>query len=424
MIDHSSEGLKATESSARPIRFFLKAALLNLFLVSAAGVVMRYKIEFPLPGVNMKYLLHGHSHFAFAGWVSLALMAAIFEKMAASGSVRIRWGIKPVLWAQLITAFGMFISFPLQGYGAVSITFSTLSILNSWLFVYMVWPAGARVDSSKSAVMALKTALLLNVLSAAGTFYLVSLMISGAHNQTLYFGAVYTFLHFQYNGWFLFGVMSLFLLHAPSVTGKNIQTGVFLQAAAAVPAVFLSMLWMKLSWPLYAAAVLSALIQLAGLFYFGAGLRNWKTGASSLRRSKTALLLWVLSFCALAIRTLLQFLSVFPALGKFAFAYRPVVIGFLHLMLLGCITLFLLGFLAQRGLLNFENRVHKTGIYLFLTGFLFTETVLMGQGLLYMGWATLPHSNLLLFIFAVVMSTGLLLLQWPARDKMAQTILA
>ena len=41
------------------------------------GVVLRYKIAWSLPIVDQKYFLHAHSHFAFAGWVSQALMALL-----------------------------------------------------------------------------------------------------------------------------------------------------------------------------------------------------------------------------------------------------------------------------------------------------------------------------------------------------------
>ncbi|HRN44574.1 MAG TPA: hypothetical protein PLH20_07300, partial [Flavobacterium sp.] len=50
------------------IQFWLKFSLLNLCLVAALGVLMRYKIGFEFPFFNQKNILHSHSHFAFSGW--------------------------------------------------------------------------------------------------------------------------------------------------------------------------------------------------------------------------------------------------------------------------------------------------------------------------------------------------------------------
>ena len=51
-------------------------SLLNFVLVSLVGILLRYKIAFSLPLINYKYLLNAHSHFAFAGWVSMAIFTA------------------------------------------------------------------------------------------------------------------------------------------------------------------------------------------------------------------------------------------------------------------------------------------------------------------------------------------------------------
>jgi hypothetical protein len=56
-------------------RLWIRIALINFCIVALAGVTLRYKINFPLPFINQKYLLRAHSHFAFDGWVAVALMA-------------------------------------------------------------------------------------------------------------------------------------------------------------------------------------------------------------------------------------------------------------------------------------------------------------------------------------------------------------
>ena len=56
---------------------WLQFSLFNLMLVALLGVTLRYKIAFSLPFIDQQNLLHGHSHFAFAGWVTQALMTLL-----------------------------------------------------------------------------------------------------------------------------------------------------------------------------------------------------------------------------------------------------------------------------------------------------------------------------------------------------------
>jgi hypothetical protein len=389
---------------------YFRIALLNLLIVALLGVVMRYKILAALPWVNQKYLLHGHSHFAFAGWVSLMLMTAFAWALERR---EVTFNTKPILWMlrlQLLASYGMLFSFPIQGYGPVSITFSTLAIAVSWWHAIYFWTLFSVKTVNKTIFFAARSSLAFNVLSSFGTFFLVYLMVSKTGGRDAYVGAVFTYLHFQYNGWFLFGVITLFLLLQPSISNIWIHRSVTLQAFAAIPGVLLSLLWMPLPSWIYVCAVAAALLQLVALLWLIPGLNAIKPELGGLHKP-----LWLMAFTALILRSLLQALSVIPALGKYAFAYRPVVIGFLHLMLLGCISLFLLGLLEHTGLLRVTVKRQQTGLLLFVTGFFVTELVLMAQGLLYMGWTVLPHTNELLFGSAVLMAGGIGLLQ-PGRD--------
>src|SRR5690349_17095422 len=116
-----------------------KISLFNLFLVSLLGVTLRYKIVFSLPFIDQKFLLHAHSHFAFAGWISQVLMAFI-AKYLYEKDVNIRMQkYQRLLLVNVITAYGMLLSFPFEGYGLFSIIFSTLNIVVSYAFAFFVW---------------------------------------------------------------------------------------------------------------------------------------------------------------------------------------------------------------------------------------------------------------------------------------------
>src|SRR5690349_15694061 len=99
----------------------LRLSLVNLFIVSLLGVLLRsfpFLNRFPL---DYKNLLHGHSHFAFGGWVMPAMLCLIlrcFPDLAKAINYK-HW--KNIALLFLFSAYGMLVAFPLQGYKAVSI---------------------------------------------------------------------------------------------------------------------------------------------------------------------------------------------------------------------------------------------------------------------------------------------------------------
>ena len=50
--------------------YWLKFSVFNFCIVALIGVLMRYKIAYSLPFLDQKFLQHGHSHFAFYGWIT------------------------------------------------------------------------------------------------------------------------------------------------------------------------------------------------------------------------------------------------------------------------------------------------------------------------------------------------------------------
>ncbi|QGW28742.1 hypothetical protein [Phnomibacter ginsenosidimutans] len=114
-----------------------------------------------------------------------------------------------ILLYNWICAIGMLISFAMQGYGAVSISFSTLSIVVfAWAAVYLFqW---MRQSTPHPAFAWLRAALWYGLLSTLGTAALSYMMASHQITQHGYLAAVYWYLHFQYNGWFFLGGMALF----------------------------------------------------------------------------------------------------------------------------------------------------------------------------------------------------------------------
>ncbi|MBK7764045.1 MAG: hypothetical protein IPI46_11985 [Bacteroidetes bacterium] len=388
---------------------WLTLSLFNLSIVALAGFVLRYKIVYSLPFIDQKHLLHGHSHFAFAGWISLALMTFMIGYLAKHGLVNSFASYRSLLVTQVIASYGMLISFPIQGYGLFSISFSTLSILVSYIFMFRFWRDVNKLNYVSVAHAWFKAALLFNSLSSLGAFSLAFMMANQINHQNWYLSAVYFFLHFQYNGWFFFACMGLFISTCENLGIPTKPTKIIYQifVLACIPTYYLSALWMPMYTAVYMMVVISASAQFIGLYLFAKFLFNHRAIFST-HLSKPALVILFMSFIAFSIKISLQLGSTYPPLSELAFGFRPIVIAYLHLVLLGMISTFLLGNMLVVEHLQFTN-VSKWGIGIFISGIIVNECILMAQGIAGISYESLPYTNESLLIAAGSMYTGILL---------------
>lgn len=400
-------------------------ALINFCIVALAGIILRYKINFPLPLLNQKNLLHGHSHFAFTGWVTLALMALMINYLRKQNVDTDYKKYNRILFANCITAYGMLISFIIQGYAAFSITFSTLSIFVSYFFIFHYWRDLNKVNDGSYAVSWFKASLIILGISSLGAFTLAFLMARHIMVQDFYFGSIYFFLHFQYNGWFLFACFGLLFsyLHTNAfLSSQSINKKLFLMMAVTVgPSYFLSILWLKLPRILHLIADISGVLQVLILIYFIRLFLNIiKT--KPVKINSTTRYLWILASVAFTLKIILQMLSIIPFLTNYAFGFRPIVIGYLHLSFLGIISFFILGYLnqviSQKG-----RRISRGGVILFVAGVLAQEIVLMVQGLEALEFEPFPYANIILFGTALTIGAGLIWIAWSYHTKNAGKVL-
>ena len=109
---------------------------------------------------------------------------------------------------------------------------------------------------------------------------------------------------------------------------------------------------------------------------------------------------------ALSVKFLLQLGSTIPALSKLAFGFRPIVIAYLHLVLLAIITLFLLFYIYANNLIH-SNKSIKNGVILFSIGVFLNEIILAIQGIASFSYTMIPWINELLLLAAIVLVTGI-----------------
>jgi len=391
-------------------RNWLQISLINFCIVALAGITMRYKINFRLPAVNQKHLLYAHSNFAFMGWVTVVLMVLMVNYLLRQNVIANYKKYNWVLGVACFTAYGMFAAFIVQGYGYFSIAFSIASILISYFFIIFYWQDLNKVKDPSYATKWFKAALVLMAIASFGEITLAYLMVNFSTVQDYYFAALYFFLHFQYNGWFLFvsfGLVFSYLFEKKFLHSPDINRHLFvIMAMTVAPTYLLSILWLKLPRSLHLLANISGILQLLVLFYFVKIFPVVKKNAPR-KVTKTTRYLWIMSAIAFVLKIILQTLSIVPFFSNYAFGFRPIVIGYLHLSFLVIISFFILGYINEI-LVEEKRSISKTGVLIFAAGVLAQELILMLQGFEVLNFQALPYASILLFYAAIVIGVGLI----------------
>lgn len=382
-------------------------SLMFLFLIALIGVFMRAVPFFQLP-LDYSHLLHSHSHTAFQGWVYTAMFLLICTMYFSAEQVK-RRRFELQFKITIPVVLGIMISFSLQGYGLYSILFSSLfQLLNYW-FIFSLFKEFDSFYGEKEkpvSVKFIKTGQWLGLLSTLAPWFIGLLSAKGMQQSEPYNSAIFFFLHFQYNGWFLFTAIGLFYrwLETDGENYSHLMAKRFynLFTFAVIPAYTLSLLGMSYGSYVYIPAVIAAVVQLYSQLVFFQSIKGvygrWKTGKSIWLRM--FILTALVSFC---IKIDLQFLSILPLFKSLAFFSRGVIISYVHLSLIGVISCFLLGLMFHKGWLG-VGRYTKNGSALFITGFVITEIFIGSSGAGF-GFYPLP-----LLLFSALMAAGVLLI--------------
>lgn len=386
-------------------KFWLKFSLINLLIVALVGLLMRYKIGFEFPYLNQKNLQHGHSHFAFSGWVSHTLMVVMVYFFKANPLIGLK-KYHTILFANLAASYGMLIFFIIQGYAFISIAFSTFAMVVSFVFAYHFMKDIRVAGIDKLIKNWFKWGIIFSVLSSVGTLALVYLMATKTVSESAYLASIYYYLHFQYNGWFFFACMGLFYVFFNLTKQQHFYLTTFrIFAASCIPAYFLSILWLDLPLWIYLLCLIAAIAQVYAWFrflYIFVKLNNPRV------KTISPLLQNLLIFISIAvsIKLLLQLGSTIPQLSQMAFGFRPIVIAYLHLVLLAIISLFLLVYCYASGMLTMTQPV-KTGLGIFSLGVVFNEVILALQGAASLDYIPIPFVNEMLFGAAIILVSGI-----------------
>ncbi len=205
----------------RQVRRFLLLATAALVLAVWTGVLMRFGMiyGFPAWAQNFGAIRHAHSHLMYFGWVTLALMALIWDALP-----RLTGRTLPrAVGVQMALTAGMaFLSFPAfwaNGYGLTTIgtarlplgsMMATFNGLTWFLFLALYIRATRGLAVRPLAVQLWDWALALLMLASLGAAGLVTLVMARIDQPFLQQLFLHQFLDLFAVGWFalaLLGVM-------------------------------------------------------------------------------------------------------------------------------------------------------------------------------------------------------------------------
>ncbi len=392
----------------------IKIAFGYFFIVALLGVFMRM---FHVADINFNYknILHTHSHIALLGWVYTALTTLIYRMfLSKKGKDKT---FNKLFWSTQISIIGMMISFPITGYAFFSIVFSTLFLLNSYVFIWLFLKHTSSEQKQLYSYKLIRAALWLMVFSSLGPWALGIIMNTLGSTSPWYRNAIYFFLHFQYNGWFIMALLGLFFV----VLEKNKNSLVLLEIEVFenegvfilekkfklfynlfLVGVFLtffhSVLWMKPSILFNALALLGSIFQFAAYIVLLASIQHFSNRLKGILSKienqllRTVKLLFIL-------KLIFQILGSFPVIANLITIHKDLIIAYIHWVFLGIVSISIFFFLS---VFKFFS-ISKTNYKLYLLAFLITEILLFGKGFLNgLGFPAFQGYYLFLFIASAV----------------------
>ncbi len=365
-------------------------ALINFLVLALWGLVMRYMQVYALPGVNYQFIMHAHSHFAFAGWMFFSIALLIIHTVDGG---KYSTAYKQVLIGALLSAYGMLICFSFQGYKALSIGMSTLFILVTYRFTYLVIKdVNLKVRLNDVSIKLLYAALGLLCFSSLGPVALGPIVAMGFRNTPFYQNTIYFYLHFQMNGFMLFAALGLFgSTYLTRLLNKEIKWWLYLFIFSTVPLFFIFTLWDKPGlWVCFIAFSSS-----------GINLISWINLCMYFKQAARGFSLLVnLALIAITLKIVFQVLICIPAIGQWAFSNRNLIVGYIHLLTLGSITPLLLDQFIKKALvassknLSIINWVYITTVIIYLA-------LLFMQPLLSLWLIAIPHYQAILLVCCI-----------------------
>ncbi len=352
-------------------------AVVYFCLIALLGLGLRLFAVMDIPG-TYKYIVHTHSHIALLGWVYTALTTLLYFTYLSSQAIDKKYRI--LFWFTQATIVGMLFTFPFTGYTLFSIIFSTLFLIASYWFVYFFFKHCPEDLKKKASYKLVRISLWYMVISSIGPWALGIIMSNAGSGSAWYRNAIYFYLHFQYNGWFIVALFGIFIyilekngFSLPEHTFKKFYS---LLNAGVILTFFLSVLWMKPHWPFYLLALIGGVLQFIA---FGIFFRAIYSKALEIFRSLSDLFRFSIRMVVFlfSVKLIAQILGAFPVISEVIFTNMDMIISYIHWVFLGVVSTLLLIFLNYFEML----KLSRFQLNFYLVGFFLTELFIFARGL-------------------------------------------
>ncbi|MHB1146684.1 MAG: hypothetical protein ACYC01_03710 [Lutibacter sp.] len=388
---------------------FLYLYAFTLFILSALyGLLMRWNFAFPTKFIPYQNLLQSHSHVAFLGWGYLSVIGAIIYYFVSDADKQ-KKAYKIPLGILLVVISLMLISFPLGGYKVFSIVLLAVFGLTSYVLSFRILKD---LQGNNIPAKLIRYGIYYYLLSSLATWFLAFVIVTQG-KTALYHNTVYFYLHFLYNGFFvfaLFGLLFKIFENQQIIISEKLQKGFFFFLnIACIPAYSLSVLWSDVPLAFNIIGFVASSLQFISLVFLIKIIRNAFLQINWRFTSKLLLNFAMVSYC---LKISSQILSAFPYIVEKSLALKPFfIIGYLHLFTLGFLSVFLFLIIDQLGKINLQKPASNVGILLFLSGVFITESLLFLQGFLFLfQFNAIENYSFFLFIFSFLMVIGLLVI--------------
>ena len=387
-------------------RFLYTYAFVLLLISASYGLLVRWNFAFPMASFPYLDVVQSHSHVAFLGWgylVSIGAIIHLFLKNAISKKGVYNYSLGIIA----ISITLMLISFPTGGYKAFSIALLAIFGLTSYVLSYRLL---VDLKGTGYALKLIRFAIYYYLLSSLATWFLAGVILTQGKTD-LYYNTVYFYLHFLYNGFFvfvLFGLLFKIFEKQRIHISEKLLKGFFIYLnAACIPTYALSILWSDVSSVYYVIGFAASLLQLISLIFLVIII---KKVLLQLKWTGLSRLLLFFSLIAYGCKIILQVLSAFPYFVEKSLALKPYfIIGYLHLFTLAFMSVFLFLILKQLRNIKMLSKISKFGMYAFLSGVFCTELIMFLQGgFLLLRFSAIGNYNIFLFGFSALIVVGLL----------------
>lgn len=347
---------------------------------------------------NIRHVTHSHSHIGLLGWIYTILSSLICQYFLRETDR------KPYFILFLCTQFcilGMLFSFPFGGYFLYSIIFSSLFIICTYCFSifflkrskkynFIRFSISKSVDTEHDKPLSLRFVhwgIYFLILSSIGIWLLPVAIVKAGKGSDWYNSALYFFLHFQYNGWFLavlFGLLVGEIEHKSLLNSKRLKGALYNFVIGTIGSVTLSWVGFFNEPILYIIGNISGFLLLASIF---------ELYRAYMQLEKPAFLMQMfLLLCML--KTIFMFLGSFPWIAEVVLPNREFVISYLHFTFLGVIGFGVLHFLEK----NLHIHFPYWSLSLYTTAFVGSEILIAYKGIAILCELFVPDNYYLLLV--------------------------